>query len=71
MSRKTIRPIKIFWTDGYPEEEDIKIALEEAYKEKCKVRIEYIMFGYPYAVSIDYTDSLEDVVARIPTVYGM
>jgi hypothetical protein len=68
---KSIMPLKIFWTDGYPIEEDVKEALEIAYKEGCKVRIEYVMFGYPYQVTMDYTETVEEVMARIPTVYGM
>ena len=64
-------PLKIFWTDGYPEEEDVKEALEEAYKEKCQVRIEYQMYGYSYWVMMDYTETVEEVMERIPTVYGI
>jgi hypothetical protein len=64
-------PLKLFWTDGYPVEADVKEALEEAYKEKCKVRIEYQMWGYPYRITMDYTETVEEVMERIPTVYGM
>lgn len=64
-------PLKTFWTNGYPVEEDVKEALEIAYKEKCKVRIEYQMFGYSYRVTMDYTETVEEVMERIPTVYGM
>ena len=68
---KTIKPLKIFWTNGYPVEADVREALEECYKEQCKARIEYMMFGYPYEVSMDYTNTVEEVLDRIPTVYGM
>lgn len=71
LANKTIMPLKIFWTNGFPVEADVQEALEVCYKEKCRARIEYMMYGYPYAVALDYTNTLEEIIDRIPTVYGM
>ena len=73
MNNVTLKEIKTYYTNGYPERDDINEALLIAHMNNCYIKIEYMVFGWPYSIMIDPEDSIDDIweILEKRKPYGM
>ena len=64
-------PIKYFWTDNGPTDEEIHEAMSIAENENCVVVIRWNVFGYMYSMTARKGMTYEECKRQIPTIYGM
>ena len=64
-------PIKYFWTDKSPTDEEIHEAMSIAENENCVVVITWKVSGYKYSMTARKGMTYEECKIQIPRIYGM
>lgn len=64
-------PIKYFWSECPPTDEEIYEAMSLVENEDCVVIIQWIVFRYPYKMTVRKGMSFEQCKNQKPTSYGL
>lgn len=60
-----MKPLKFFFREGAPDENDVARALRLVWEEDCYVRIVYTVYGRRYFELISPDDNLDSVMERL------
>ena len=60
-----MKPLKFFFREGAPDQDDIERALRLIYDEDCYVRIIYTVYGRRYFELISPDDDMDSVMERL------
>ena len=60
-----MKPLKFFFREGAPDENDVVRALRLVWEEDCYVRIVYTVYGRRYFELISPDDNLDSVMKRL------
>ena len=63
-------PIKYFWTNSSPTDEEIRESMTIAEDENCVVVLYWKVFGYRYSMTARKGMTFEECKKQIPTIYG-
>lgn len=67
-----MRPIKDYWCDNTPTDDEIKAAINIASKDDCVVILRwFVEYNGDYRRVITKDNTFEEVKASLPRVYGM
>lgn len=64
-------PIKYFWSEKSPTNEEIYESMKLVENEDCVVIVQWTAFRYPYKMTVRKGMSFEQCKKQIPTIYGM
>ena len=72
MMNITMKPLRYFYCPYIPTNDDIVEAMKVVKNNDCYVQINYTgPGGYSYSVGVCPGDTHQDVLNRIPTVFGL
>ena len=60
-----MKPLKFFFREGAPDEDDVITALRLAWAEDCYVRIVYSVYDRRYSELISPDDNMDSVMERL------
>lgn len=65
-----LKSVYTFYSDGIPALYDLEECAKIAHLNDCLVQIIWEVFGYPHSILIRHTDTIEQIKAKMPSVYG-